>query len=151
MEDIKKPGNRKVGRELHMLHNMMSRQFTNKAKIDRITGSNGWIIAYLSHNRDRDIYQRDIEKDFCITRSTVSRVLLLMEKKGLIERTAGKSDARLKKITLTPRAIELDKLMREDNERAERTLTAGLSSQEIDTLLQLIDKMKANISQPHGD
>ena len=50
------------------------------------TGGNAHIIMFLARNRDREIYQHTIEQKFCITRSTASRVLALMEKKGLITR-----------------------------------------------------------------
>lgn len=47
---------------------------------------NGWVIVYLAHNSDRDVFQRDLEERFNVRRSTVSNILSLMEKKGLIKR-----------------------------------------------------------------
>ena len=49
---------------------------------DEITRKNGWIIGdYLASNRDKDIFQKDIEYNFSIRRSTVSGILQLMEKR----------------------------------------------------------------------
>ena len=73
-----------IGREIRSLNNAIRREVDSspvKRKIDDITGTNGWIIGYISRNSGRDIYQRDIEKEFGITRSTASKVLILMEKK----------------------------------------------------------------------
>ena len=58
------------------------------------TGGNAHIIMFLARNRGREIYQHTIEQKFCITRSTASRVLDLMEKKGLIARESVEHDAR---------------------------------------------------------
>ncbi|SPU25488.1 MarR family transcriptional regulator [Bifidobacterium bifidum] len=59
---------------------------------------------FLDRNRNREIYQHTIEQKFCITRSTASRVLALMEKKGLIARESVAHDARCKRIVLTDKA-----------------------------------------------
>ena len=68
------------------------------------TGGNAHIIMFLARNRGREIYQHTIEQKFCITRSTASRVLALMEKKGLIARESVEHDARCKRIVLTDKA-----------------------------------------------
>ena len=48
--------------------------------------SNGYIISYLCENEDKNIFQRDIEREFDLSRSTVSTILKELEKEGLIER-----------------------------------------------------------------
>ena len=105
-----------------------------------------WIVGYLSENADKDIYQRDIEKHFTIARSTASKVLRLMEEKGLIQRQPVAHDARLKKIVLTQKAYEIKGLMREDSEIMERTLTQGFTEEELKTLHSYIQRMKENIT-----
>ena len=49
------------------------------------------IIKYLIKNRDKDVYQKDIEKSLNLTRATTSGVLGTMEKNGLIKRVASSS------------------------------------------------------------
>ena len=105
---------RYVGRELRVLDNLIKRFIDNQmnsTKINRITGSNGWIIGYLRDHSSRPVYQKDLEAEFNITRSTASKVVNLMEEKGLIRRESVPEDARLKKLTLTPKAVELGKEM----------------------------------------
>ncbi len=138
-----------IGKELHRLNNLTKRYVetaTHKEQIDKITGTNGWIIGYLSQNADKDIYQKNLEDEFSVTRSTASRVLALMEQKGLIERHGVAHDARLKKLVLTEKAWELNKLMKEDLLKMEATLTKGFSEEEKEQLLQYIQRMKDNIS-----
>lgn len=138
-----------IGLELRSLNNMIRRYFefsSHKREIDSITGNNGWIIGYLADNADKDIYQRDIEEHFTITRSTASKVLSLMEQKNLIERHTVACDARLKKIVLTDKAWKLKELMREDVLDMEKKLIKGFSDEELKILYGYIQRLKKNIS-----
>src|SRR5690606_32706222 len=74
---------------------------------ESLTGMQGWVLGYLKGNTERDIFQRDLEKEFNIRRATVSGVLQLMERNGLIVREPVEHDARLKKISLTEKGILL--------------------------------------------
>lgn len=138
----------KIGREIHALDNLVRRCFefsSHKKEVETITGNNGWIIGYLSKNEGKDIYQKDIEDHFAITRSTVSKVLQLMEQKGLIQRQSVAHDARLKKIILTEKAKKVQNFMQEDLETMERTITNGFTEEELETLFSYFQRMKKNI------
>lgn len=139
---------RAVGKELRSLNNLILRHFENspqRKQIETVTGTNGWIIVYLSRNRDKDIFQKDLETQFGITRSTASKVLNLMERKGLVQREKVARDARLKKIVLTQKALELSDMMNKGAAYFERKLTNGLTEDEQDTLLDYIQRMKNNL------
>ena len=137
-----------VGKELHTIGNLIKRhvEILNSIRYaESLTGTNGWIIAYLYDHRDQDIFQKDIEETFEVTRSTASKVITLMEQKGLILRTSVPYDARLKKLTLTPLALKLHESIVLDIQGFEKRLTEGLSEQEIIILLKCLDKMKQNL------
>ena len=92
---------------LKILANLIEREIRTSSAIEnmiKMTNMHGRIISYLHRNEGRDIYQRDIEKTFMISGPSVSEVLKLMQKNGLIERQSVKHDARLKKIVLTDKA-----------------------------------------------
>ena len=79
---------RALGIELRKLSNLTCRYFdqqTNKRAVDAVTGTNGWIIGYIARREKegREVYQRDLETRFGITRSTASKVVALMVQKGL--------------------------------------------------------------------
>lgn len=109
------------------------------------TGGNAHIIIFLDRNRDRDVYQHTIEQKFCITRSTASRVLALMEKKGLIVREPVAHDARLKRIVLTGKADSIVADLKANGNRVERQLLQGFSAQEEAVMRDCISRMRANI------
>ena len=138
----------RIGLELRSLSNLIRRYFefsTHKKVIETITGNNGWIIGFLADNSDKDIFQKDLEDQFTITRSTASKVLSLMEQKDLIQRKTVVQDARLKKIVLTEKAKKLESLMREDAIRLEQTLIKGFTEEEVNTLYLYIQRMKENM------
>lgn len=137
-----------IGIELRSLNNLIMRYMENccsNKKIDSITITNGWIIGYIAHNKDKDIFQKDLEKEFSITRSTASKVINLMVQKGLIERHSVSYDARLKKLVLTKTALDICNIMKSNGKKLEEKLTKGLSKEELDCFYICIQKMKHNL------
>ncbi|WKY44386.1 MarR family winged helix-turn-helix transcriptional regulator [Eubacteriaceae bacterium ES2] len=139
--------NERIGFEIKTLSNRI-RQYINEVmeKDPDITGIQGWIIGYISrHQNSQDIFQRDIEKEFNVRRSTVSGILNTMEKKGLIIRQTVDFDARLKKITLTPKAVTCNQLILEKLQEVESQLKKGLSDEEIRQFFKTLEKINRNI------
>lgn len=145
--------NRSVGKAIRSLNNAIARRFDagrpDREVLERITCANRWVIGYLVEQAraGRDVYQRDLEETFGITRSTVSKVLNLMVRKGLIERQSVAHDARLKKLVLLPKALELSARMRTYAESVERELLAGFSPEEVEHLFDYIRRMKKNLGE----
>ncbi len=142
-----------VGREIRILSNLLAREFHSEMSalgVDRLTAVNSWILAYLSYNSDKTIYQRDIEREFSIARSTVTQLVKLMEKKGLIERSDDKSDGRLKSLKLTEKGEQIHTVAREGMARLERRLCSSLSRQEIEAFISTAEKMKQNLKCENG-
>ena len=145
---------RHIGREIRSLNNILMRRFDSnrpdKEELGRITNANRWVIGYLTERqaKGKDVFQRDLEETFCITRSTVSKVIDLMIQKGLIERQAVPYDARLKKLVLTEKALELSGRVRLYAEGVEKEVTAGFTQEEIATLLSYIDRIRKNLGEP---
>lgn len=115
------------------------------AGIDELTGMQSFIIRYIFLNESNEIFQRDIEKKFGIRRSTATKILQLMEKKGLIVRETVDYDARLKKLRLTPKAVEVHFKITEDIRAFEAKMRKGLSEEELDMFFDIIEKIKENI------
>lgn len=134
-----------------MLNNAVRRyidRYTEgKKALDSLTCSNGWIIGYVCEMKEegKDVYQRDLENNFGITRSTASKVLGLMEKKGLVERVSVSHDARLKKIIPTERSLEIGRIIKEDNEKMELLLRKGFSPKELEQLYGYLERIQTNI------
>lgn len=137
-----------IGLQLRQLNNLITRYMDRspvKQQVNKITGTNGWIIGYIAKHSEKDLFQKDLEHRFGITRSTASKVLTLMEHKDLITRQSVPYDARLKKITLTQKALDIHEMARADGELFEKTLTEGFSDEELDTLQNYLERMKRNM------
>ena len=137
-----------VHNELRSLSHLIYRfieNLPNKKRVESMTGTNGCIIGYLAENSGRDIFQKDIEKAFGITRSTASKVINLMEQKGLVERQSVSCDARLKKIVLTEKSKAISHLIAEDMILVDGILTDGFSEEEKEALNNYLERMKKNL------
>ena len=128
----------------NMLHKVLARY--RKGKEPRVPPGQGMLIGFLMNNADKEIFQKDIEAEFDIARSTVTATLDSMERKGYITREAVVRDARLKKISLTPKAVESHNRIIADLEQLERAMFKNISAEEADTLFAIMDKIKENLS-----
>lgn len=139
----------RIGLQLRALNNLIRRYFDSsnqRREIERVTGNNGWIIGYLANHAEQEIYQKDIEDHFTLNRSTVSKVLSLMERKELVRREPVAQDGRLKRIVLTEKALEIQEVMMLEGEKMEHALTEGFSEKELANLSDYLKRMKKNIS-----
>ncbi|GKH31600.1 MarR family transcriptional regulator [Muricomes sp. OA1] len=140
---------RYIGIEIRALDNQIKRLIDSKIQKSafcRLTGSNGWIIDYIRKKSPKPVYQKDLEAEFNITRSTASKVLNLMEEKGFIVRESVPEDARLKKLVLTPEAIEISKGMEADRDAIERQITKGFSEKELQQFYSYIERIRKNVT-----
>lgn len=128
----------------HMIKHMVDQIAFAEQEVE-ITGMQGWIMGYLYENRDKDVFQRDIQAHFSVRRSTVTGMLQLMEKNGLILRSPVEWDARLKKLELTPKAMRMHESVMNGFRRTEEALAATLTPAELETFLNLCEKIKRGI------
>ena len=97
-----------IGFNVRRLTNYIKRDMEKSSASGKIIlpkGVNGWAIHYFYDNREKEIFQRDFEQRFSIRRSTASNILKTMEQNGFIQRVSVESDARLKRIILTEKAL----------------------------------------------
>ena len=138
-----------IGFQLHNLSNLLRRHSQRSCAClqmdDNVSRNNLWIIGFLAHNDDRDIFQKDIENSFCIRRSTVSKVIRLMEEKGLIQRQEMEHDARLKKLVLTDAGKAIHHQMLKERQATEEKLRQGVTEEELEIFFRVMEKFKNNI------
>ena len=139
---------REILRDLRAIGCSIKKHFDNsqiKKEFERVSGTHGWVILFLAENEGKDIYQRDLEKQFGISRSTTSKMLAHMEQEGLVGREKVASDDRLKKIVLTAKSKELALKASEDRMMAVRKLTKGFTKEELENLSDYLSRMRDNM------
>ena len=141
---------RKIGYAIRMQNTAFTRRFLQDGLadgLDEVTIMHGWIMGYLHCNENRDIYQKDIESDFGIRRSSVTSLVQMMEKKGYICRKTVPDDARLKKICLTADGKETAIKIWHTLDHLEDQMLDGIDEQELNTFFAVADKIRGNLDR----
>ncbi|MDO4581686.1 MAG: MarR family transcriptional regulator [Bacillota bacterium] len=141
---------RSIGRELKSVSVLLKRRLNDGAArsgIELISGAQGLILNHLFEQRYTVVCQKDIEQAFDIRRSTVSGVLSLMEKNGLIERASVPGDARLKCLRLTAKGLRQQQLIRSEIMLLEQQIRRGLGEAELAVFFGVMDKIRANLQE----
>lgn len=134
--------------ELHKTSRCIKRYMdshTQKSCTDKMTGMHGWAIGWFYDHRNEDVFQRDFEKACNIRRSTATSILQLMEKNGLIVRESVPYDARLKKITLTEKALLMHRQVDDAFNALEDKLRSKLSEEETETFFAVLKKIQQEV------
>ena len=129
--------NRQLGFEIKAANNMIRRKIDAifaQMEGNEINGMQGPLLGYLYHKSR-------------IRRSTATVMLQSLEQKGYIVRVASTEDARLKRILLTEKAIEHHNLIEEQIRDFNRELENGITEEEKQTFLTILDKMMQNLGQ----
>lgn len=136
-----------IGYRMRLIHNCIHNHMEAKrhANKDDVTGMQRWILIYLKKQGEKEIYQKDIEQEFRVSRATASNMLQLMERKGLITRKTASCDARQKKLMLTPEARKLLDRAEQDIYEMEARIQDGFSEEEKKKLLEYLDRIMKNI------
>ncbi len=132
---------------MRLIHNRIHKQMEAKrlANEGDITGMQRWTMGYLNEHSGEEIYQKDIEQEFKVSRATASNMLQLMEKKGLVTRESVSHDARLKKISLTQKAKNMVQRADMDVREMEETVLNGFDKEETAQLKAYLDRIMENI------
>ena len=140
-----------VGFQIRCTANLVSRFIENSHKDneneERITKMQGWVIDYIYDHRTEDVFQRDIEKEFEIRRSTATELLKLMEKNELLIRQLVPNDLRLKKLILTQKALNQHRKMDKMIKEVEAVMLNGISPEEKQIFFEVMGKIRNNIIQ----
>ena len=88
----------------------------------------------------------DIEREFGIRRSSVTTILQLMEKNGLITRCSDEKDARLKRIRLTSAGREANLRMRDTINEVENELCRAITAEQKKELFLLLDTLEDRLT-----
>ncbi len=120
---------------------------TRQRGVDEVTVMHGWILGFLFENDNKDIFQKDIEVEFSIAKSTVTSIVKLMEKKGYIFRESVEKDGRLKKLALTERGRRIHERHMGDMDILEERCRRNITPEELKVFLTVAEKLKQNLEE----
>ena len=142
-------GRRDMGGDIKMISNLIQRKFYSAFDVLEVTRTQGWIIGFIRMRDESGLetFQKDVEKACEIRRSTATGILQLLEKRGYVKRQSVSGDARLKKLVLTAKAIEVHDQIIAQMEQIEEQLSEGISEEEKVCFFRIIDQMKRNLNR----
>lgn len=143
------PCRRHMGNEIRMISNLIQRNVCSAFDVPEVTQMQGWVLGFIRMRDEAGLetFQKDVEKAYEIRRSTATGILQLLEKKGYLKRQNVSKDARLKKLILTTKAIEVHDRIIAKIEAFEEQLSEGISEEEREVFFRVVDKMKNNLNQ----
>ncbi len=148
-EDISLNNDEIVGFAVHELSKRLKTFLQNlneEEGADPAAVSHGWLIGYLDDNRDKVIYQRDLEDQLHLAKSSIATILQTLEQAGYIRRETPPHDARQKQVILTPEGREFDQRMRRRIMTSEKQLRKDIPAEDIEVFLRVLRQMTANLS-----
>lgn len=139
---------RRIAFILRVIHNQ-AKQIIHKSapKFEKVPGSQlqGGILGYLYHHREEAVYQKDLEKEFRISRATATNTLQVMERNGFIVRKSVDKDARLKRIEMTAEALANHLKIEAHMSAMDKRMLQGLSDAEVRELFRLLAVVEHNL------
>lgn len=114
-----------------------------------LTGVQHEILCFIDRNeKERDVFQKDIEKCLKLTNPTVTGIVKRLEEKEMIERSQSKEDARYKCLHVTEKGREvICKSFRFGANHIEKQLVKGMSDEEVKMLKELLYRSLKNMEE----
>lgn len=139
----------KLGLDISKINHIISRKMDASvinAIDDNLTISQAYVIDFISiEGKNKEIFQKDLEREFDLKRSSVSLMLNNMEKSDLIERVPVTEDARLKKIVLTEKSKKIYQKISIAIDSIENRLSEDITQEEIEVFQIVLEKIRNNL------
>ena len=137
-----------VGGLINTLSHQLKRQMCIQEEEDSLTTNMQRLVLHyiLFQSLNRDIYQKDVEKEFQIRRSTATGTLQILEKNGFIRREPVKQDARLKKLVPTEKAKGVRQHILGNIRYIEELLARDIPEEKLSVCREVLEQMSANLS-----
>lgn len=134
-----------AARYISKLSNKLRRKIDAFSSRESFSGSQGRVLHFILA-QSSDVFQKDVEEEYSLRPPTATELLKKMEKNGLIYREAMASDARMKRIVVSEKALQYKDMVIADITALEDELTKDIPQNELDIFLKVIEKMLDNIS-----
>lgn len=118
-----------------------------RKEIDRRTADFGLtfiqsrVIAYIDFHKDEDVFQKTIQDDLKLNKSSVTTLLSNLEKMGFIKREGVSYDQRLKKLVLTDKAKKYQEDIYNTISKVDEEAFSCLNEEELYELNIILDKV----------
>jgi len=136
-----------LGPRLRLLNQAIAQDMDRTVTALDLTGTQSFVLRYLSMHRGEVVYPKNIEKQFSLTHPTVSGILQRLEAKGFITMLPDPADHRCRRVELTEKAEQCQQEISQHIREMEKRMLAGMSGDEVETLVRLLDQATKNLTE----
>ncbi len=101
------------------------------------------ILSLLEENNE--LYQRQLSEITLKDRANVSRIVSILEEKGLVNRINDSNGRKIYKLVVTQKGREVAALIQPTVIELRKTITKGLKKEELELFLSITDKIYNNL------
>lgn len=136
---------RMIGHELRDVHQLLNQKIEReRPKEDKISHIQMRTLTFV-YDQKENVFQRDVEQELHIRRSTATEILQRLERDGYITRKCLPNDARFKKIILTDLSLNLITNMRQHIAQTEQQLRQNIHEEDLAVFFSVMDQIRKNI------
>lgn len=140
---------KELGKMMHFISNSMKRKIDQKVAEFGLTSVQSRVLHFIdiSRRENKPVFQKDLEENFDVRKSTVTNVLQLLEKNGYLKRESVATDARLKQLILTEKGEEATVVVQKIIVEEEKEILKYVSEEEKATFFYVLNKISKSIKE----
>lgn len=141
-----------IGKDVFITSKILRRYIDSRVECSEISGVQGRILGRIvcEAEKGNELYQKDMESELHIRGASVTNMLQLMEKKGLIKRVRSEKDSRLKCILPTEDGVRVHKIINSHIRQAEEDLLSLFTEDELEIFGSMMERLKNYASEGKG-
>lgn len=130
---------------MKMITDRVDMMLTRGLTLERVTASQGRVLAYLMSRDGENVSQRDIERHLGVSHTTAKGIVQRLEQKGWVTTAFDSEDGRLKNVYLTDMSRSVHEAICQQIGVIENTLLDGLPEESRSMLRDLLRRMYDNL------
>ena len=103
------------------------------------------LVYLFDASRDREVNQRDLERELCLRPSTVNGIVDRLEEKGFVSRRQSAADGRCRRITLTDTGEEMAQAFQTALSGTDQLLSSALTGEEQSRMRDYLSRVIATL------
>jgi len=134
-----------IGKNISILYRQFNMFLNNELEKVDITATE---LMYLGSLYKKDgITQDELVREYCIDKAATARTIQSMEKKGLVYRKADEVDKRAKRVYLTEKSDEYQKLIQDIQKKWIEKINMEIAEDDMEVFLKVLSSVTTRIQE----
>lgn len=134
-----------AGEILKQINDELAKRANNALKKDGLTFSQAGVILTLGEKQKEGMSIKELSRSICVAQPTMTGIIDRLQEKGIVQSSSDRNDKRIRIVTLTEKGIRCLKNADENKRMAETQFFEGLTEEERDQLITLLEKVRNNL------